>query len=72
MPVMAAHHLLPYSVWKDCELTQAEQKKAGIPEDKMFPPFIAHKPPPSEMAMVGNRCAGGKRNGASKQVKKNP
>jgi hypothetical protein len=58
--------ILPYLVWKDVELTTAEQKKALIPDTHMFPSFNAYEPPTSDTASTGNKRAGAKRGGAPK------
>jgi hypothetical protein len=66
MALLSGQRLLPYLVWKDAELTVAEQKKAHIPEGNMFPLFMAHEPPIVKAAVTGNKHAGPKRGGAVK------
>jgi hypothetical protein len=55
--LLSGQRLLPYLVWKDAELTVAEQKKALIQEENMFPLFTAHEPPTTEAAVTGNKRA---------------
>jgi hypothetical protein len=68
--LLSGQCLLPYLVWKDAELTPAEQKKALILEANMLPLFIAHEPPATETPVTGHKCAGPNRGGSGGAVKR--